>query len=110
MALRGFLLLYDYLLCTYIWMARTPILRRTFRHPVSTTLPCMLMLAAQGVVSASLLFSLASSKGKKLSGSIFSSSYFSRILVCVGVLLICTLAEMFITPSLVSAALGNILT
>ena len=43
-------------------------------------------------------------------GSIFSSSYFSRILVCVGVLLICTLAEMFITPSLVSAALGNILT
>lgn len=73
-------------------------------------LPCMLILSAQGVISASLLFSLASSKGKKLSGSVFSGPYFFRVLICVGVLLLCTLVEMFITPSLVYAALNSILT
>ena len=110
-ALRGFLLLFTMTSFVRIFGWHGLLFSAAlFGIQCLLLLPCMLMLAAQGVVSASLLFSLASSKGKKLSGSIFSSSYFSRILVCVGVLLICTLAEMFITPSLVSAALGNILT
>jgi hypothetical protein len=70
-------------------------------------LPCILLLAAQGLVSASLLFSLASSRGKKISGSVFSGAYFIRILICFGVLLFCALVETLITPYLVSLTINK---
>lgn len=72
-------------------------------------LPCILLLAAQGIVSSSILFSLASSRGKKISGSVFSGAYFLRILICFGVLLFCALAETLLTPLLVSLTIDNIL-
>ena len=72
-------------------------------------LPCILLLATQGLVSASILFSLASSRGKKLSGSVFSGAYFFRMLICLGVLLFCALAETLVTPFLVSLTMDKIL-
>jgi hypothetical protein len=72
-------------------------------------LPCIILIASQGLVSASLLFSLAAGKGKKISGSAFTGAYFLRVLICLGVLLLCSAAETFITPYLVSLVSDNIL-
>lgn len=109
-AVRGFMLLFT--ITTFVRFFGLPGLffsAALFGIQCLLLLPCILILAAQGVVSASLLFSLASSKGKKLSGAVFSGAYFFRVLICVGVLLLCTLAEMFITPIFVSAALKSIM-
>lgn len=65
-------------------------------------LPCLMLLAAQGLLSSSLLFSMASGNGKKISGPIFGGSYFMRVLICVVILLLCAAAETYLAPYLVS--------
>ncbi len=64
------------------------------------TLPCIFLLASQGLVSASLLFSLATGSGKKVSTGIFNGAYFIRVLICIIVLLLGSLLEWLVTPLL----------
>ena len=73
-------------------------------------LPCVFLLAAQGLVSSSHLFSLASGRGKKISGPVFGGAYFLRVLICFAVILLCSAAETYLTPYLISLVAKNILT
>jgi len=72
-------------------------------------LPCLMLIAAQGLLSSSLLFSLAAGSGKKISGPIFGGPYFLRVLICFAVLLVCAAAETYLAPYLVSLVTNHLL-
>jgi len=102
-ALRGFFLLFA--ITTFVRLFGGPGLLYSialFGIQCMFVLPCIMLLGSQGIVSAGLLFSITSGRGKKISGSVFSAAFFIRILICLAVLLICTLAETYITPYFVS--------
>lgn len=59
------------------------------------SLPPLFILASQGLLSSSYLFSLATGKGKKLSSGIFGTPYFGKAGISLAVLLAGALLEFY---------------
>ena len=60
--------------------------------------PCLMFFAVQGFLSSSMLFSLASGKGRKIAGQVFGNAYFIRSFICILALVLCVVLEVYATP------------
>lgn len=70
--------------------------------------PLLMLLSAQGLISAISLMSMASGGGKKLSGPVFGREYFTRSLVILVLLGLCILTEYALTPAVAGFVAGFI--
>ena len=73
------------------------------------TIPCLLIISAQAM-RASRGFLQIMASGKRASvGSVFPKGYFVMFGVCMIVIFLCVLLEIFVTPKLVCLAAASIL-
>ncbi len=70
------------------------------------SLPCLIILASQSLVSAFSMASMISGKGRKQL-SVFPKGYFIRAAVCAPILVVSALVELYLVPGVVSMLLSN---
>ncbi|SMC84406.1 stage II sporulation protein M [Papillibacter cinnamivorans] len=71
------------------------------------TLPCFFLIAAQAFSSSARIASVTAGRKRRGRGELYGNGYFLRCAICAGILLGGALAEIFITPWVLSLMAGG---